>query len=558
MLRRLSIRDVVLIERLDMDFAAGLSVLTGETGAGKSILLDALGLVLGARADAGLIRAGAPQAVVTAEFEPPSATTAILDGILGEHGIATESPITLRRVLGGDGRNRAFVNDQPASATLLRRLGASLIEIQGQHAAHGLLDPSTHGPALDAFGGLEETVAATRMAHGAWRAAVRRLQEARQSLEAAQRDEEFLRHALEEIDALGPEPGEDLALAERRGQLQHHERVVEALREAAAELSGGRGVAGALRNAQRALERAASQAGGRLDECLTALDRAAVEVSEAQNAITAANREMDHDTDTLEQVEERLFALRALARKHQTTPEMLPALRESFAARVAALDAEGAGIAGLEQAATTARGEYRRLAGQLSEARRRAATRLDATITAELPPLKLEKAGFHTRIETLAEPEWGPGGTDRIAFEITTNPGTEPGSLARIASGGELSRFLLALKVALARVSSVPTLIFDEVDSGIGGATAAAVGARLRRLAGDLQVLVVTHSPQVAARGTHHWRVAKREAGGQVVTEVEALDGGAHREEIARMLSGSTITGAARAAADSLIAGVEA
>ncbi|HWK46017.1 MAG TPA: DNA repair protein RecN [Stellaceae bacterium] len=551
MLLGLTIRDVVLIDRLDLAFEGGLSVLTGETGAGKSILLDALGLVLGGRGDSALVRAGATQAIVGAEFDLPADHPA--RPLLTDQGIEVEDSLLLRRVLGVDGRSRAFVNDQPASIGLLRQLGETLVEIQGQFEQRGLLDPSTHGGVLDSYGGHYPYLEATRARWAEWTAARRSLAAAQAALAESLRDEEWLRHALAEFDALAPVEDEEDSLAERRALLMHREQVGEATETAYAELAGERGAERAMNAAARALDRVRDKSGSRLDTTIAALERGLVELAEAIALLQAATAETEAGGERLEKVEERLFALRALARKHGIAVDQLPALHRDLAARLAALDDGAGGIGRLEQAAKAARDAYGQAAENLAAARRGAAKRLDSAVQAELAPLKLERARFTTAIAPLPDTDWGPDGSERVTFEVATNPGTPAGPLAKIASGGELSRFMLALKVVLARVSSVPTIVFDEVDSGIGGAVAAAVGDRLQKLGDDLQVLVVTHSPQVAARGAHHWRVAKLQASQHTVTRVEPLSDTERREEIARMLSGETITAEARAAADSLL-----
>jgi DNA repair protein RecN (Recombination protein N) len=553
MLQALAIRDVVLIDRLDLTFERGLSVLTGETGAGKSILLDALGLALGARGDAGLIRKGAATATVTASFEPSPRHP--VRALLSEHGIEADGPVILKRVLGADGRGRAFVNDQPASVGLLRQIGALLVEIHGQFDNHGLLDNATHRAALDAFAGTGETVAEVGQLHAAWRAAGDAEADARAQAERAVQDADFLRHALEELDALDPRPGEEAELAEQRAMLGGREKLIEALNGALADLTAQKGVEGSLRAAQRQLERVLPQAAGRLDAAIAALDRAAVETVEAVAQIEAFGASIERDPQALERAEERLFALRALARKHRVEVDRLAALRADVARRLAAIDDREGHLAALAKTTAAARAEYLAAAEALSKAREAASDKLARAIARELPPLKLEKARFRARRETLPESGWHAEGIDRVVFEVATNPGSDPGPLDRIASGGELARFMLALKVVLARSTSAPTLIFDEVDAGLGGAAAAAVGERLARLAKDVQVLVVTHSPQVAARGSHHWRVAKSSRGATTTTTVESLNDGARREEIARMLSGASITAAARAAAESLLRG---
>jgi DNA repair protein RecN (Recombination protein N) len=558
MLRRLAIRDVVLIDRLDLDFAEGLAVLTGETGAGKSILLDALGLALGARADTALVRKGAAAAAVTAAFELPAGHPALARA--AEQGIAIEGDLLLRRVLGADGRSRAFVNDEPASVGLLRELGAMLVEVHGQFDAHGLLDPATHRQALDAYAGLDDQaagggpVAALGTRHAAWRAALDAAAEAEATLARAAEEEAFLTHALQELDALAPQAGEAEALAAKRALLAQGQKLGEAMEAALAELNAGKGAEGALRAAERALARVAPLAQGTLDKAVAALERAASEAADAAAEVEAVGQALDLDPQALERAEERLFALKALARKHHVEPDALAGLRESLRARLEALSDSGGTRKRLAAATAAARAAYVEEATRIAAARAEAAKKLDRAVARELTPLKLEKARFRTKIEALPEDAWGPEGIERIAFEVATIPGVEPGPLHKIASGGELARFMLALRVVLARTRATATLVFDEVDAGVGGATADAVGERLARLARDLQVLVVTHSPQVAARGLSHWRVVKKRAAGGLATAVEALAPPERREEIARMLSGSAVTDAARAAADSLLA----
>ncbi len=556
MLLGLSIRDVVLIDRLELEFANGLSALTGETGAGKSILLDALGLALGARGDSALVRRGAQGAGVTATFELPADHPAL--SLAREQGLEIDGPLLLRRTLGADGRSRAFVNDQPVSVGLLRDMGGAVVEIHGQFENQGLLDPSTHREALDLSGALDDRVGELAELYAAWRAAAAAEETARTAARQADSEQDFLRHAHGEIDALEPRPGEEAELASRRAFLAAREKLAEALNAATSELAHNKGVAGALRAAQRHLERVAQHAAGRLDAAVAALDRAAIEAAEAILQIDGFGAAIDVDSGALEQAEERLFALRALARKHRVNVDDLPALRDDMARRLSAIEDREANLAKLAAAAKSAEAAYRVGANDLSVARRAAANRLDKAVTRELGPLKLEKAKFRTSIEKLPDGEAGPHGVDRIAFEVATNPGATPGPLNRIASGGELARFMLALRVVLSRKGAAPTLVFDEVDSGIGGAVAAAVGERLARLAGEVQVLVVTHSPQVAARADHHWRVIKESRNGATITAVESLDTKSRREEIARMLSGAKVTDAARAAAASLIAGARA
>jgi DNA repair protein RecN (Recombination protein N) len=554
MLLGLTIRDVVLIDRLGLTFRSGLCVLTGETGAGKSILLDALGLALGRRAEAGLVRAGAKEALVSAEFSVGRNHPA--HAILREAGFTGDGEaIVMRRLVGADGRSRAFVNDEPASVGLLRELGDSLVEIQGQFEQRGLLDPANHRTILDAFAEHTVTVQAMAETWRDWREAQRREKEAARLLAASRDEEDLLRHHLAELDALAPEEDEEDRLAGRRSLLQSAERLAETLHEAIAELDGKGGAQAALARAARRLERARERAQGLLDAALAATERAASETAEALAALEATGREIELDPYALEKVEERLFGLRALARKHQVAIADLPRLRERMAARLAEIAAGSESVEHLAEAAAKARAGFIAAAETISRGRASAAARLDAAVAAEFAPLRLDKARFRTVLTTLDESEWSEHGCERVHFEVATNPGAAFGPLARIASGGELSRFMLALKLVLAGTSSVPTLIFDEVDSGIGGAVAAAVGERLQRLGTSLQVLVVTHSPQVAARGAYHWRVAKRLSARDTVTRVEELDEDRRQEEIARMLSGRNITAEARAAAASLIAG---
>lgn len=555
MLTSLSIRNVVLIDQLDLSFEPGLCVLTGETGAGKSILLDALGLALGGRSEARLLRAGTDQATVTAAFSiaPGHPVWPLLE----DQGIAVEpgEEIILRRQLAADGRTRAFINDQPASIGLLRQAGDLLIEIQGQFDQRGLLDPATHLGLLDAFAGLAEDAARARSAHSAWRRAEQDLREIEAHLAQARADEDFLRHAVAELDELAPESGEEERLQAERTLLMNRERLIEALNSALAEVTQPLAAEDALRQAARALERVADKAGGAFDEIIAAFDRAVAETADAITRLEQAGESMDVGAERLQLVDDRLFALRDVARKHRVEADALPALRDELTANLDALDSQSGDITRLAEIVEQSRRAYTDQARALSKKRAAAGAKLDKAVAGELPPLKLDRAAFVTRVETLDEADWGPAGMDRVTFEVATNPGAAPGPLNKIASGGELSRFMLALKVVLTRGSPVPTLVFDEVDSGIGGATAAAAGDRLLQLAATLQILVVTHSPQVAARGLSHWRVEKADSKGGVNTRVSQLDPAARREEIARMLAGRDITDEARAAADALIAG---
>ncbi|MCW3477616.1 DNA repair protein RecN [Limobrevibacterium gyesilva] len=559
MLTALSIRDVVLIERLDLSFGPGLTVLTGETGAGKSILLDSLGLAMGARSEAGLVRAGAEQASVAAVFAPPAGHPVYT--LLAEQGIAADDEIVLRRVVAKDGRSRAFANDQPVGAALLKRAAGLLAEVQGQHDQMGLADPAGHALLLDAFGVPDGLRAAVAAGHRAWRAAAAALEAAREAIAEAERDQEWLRHAVDELARLAPEDGEEERLAAERQRLQQGERRAAAIATALGELSSrdrrNPGPAASLRAAARALQRLTPandpDAANPAAPAMAALERAEEALAEAETLLTRLADEAEADPRLLEAAEERLFALRAAARKHGLQVMELPALLATLRDRLAALETGSARVEELEREAAATRASYAEACSRLSEARRAAAAKLDRAVARELPPLRLERARFVTDMSPLPESDWGAQGADAVRFLIATNPGQAPGPLAKIASGGELSRLMLALKVVLAGGSPVPTLVFDEVDSGIGGATAAAVGERLTRVAQRVQVLLVTHSPQVAARGAAHLRVAKTVAKGRAATHVQHLDGPERREEIARMLAGETVTAAARAAAESLL-----
>lgn len=559
MLTALAIRDVVLIERLDLAFDQGLTVLTGETGAGKSILLDSLGLALGARAESSLVRSAAEQATVTACFTLPD-DHAVTD-LLNEQGLAAEDEVVLRRIVSKDGRSRAFVNDQPVGVGLLKRIGELLVEVQGQHEQMSLADPSRHAGLLDAFGVLATARSTVAAAWRSWQDTVGRLEAAREAIAAAQRDEEWLRHAVEELATLAPMPDEEEKLASERQRLQHGQRRAEAIAAALAELTPrdrrSAGPAAALRAASRALQRLTppGQGAGSAEPALTALERAEEALAEAETLLTRLAADADIDPRQLEQSEERLFALRAAARKHGVQVADLAGLLDSLATRLAALETGEEEIIALEKACREGRAAYVAAAEALSAVRHAAAVKLQKAVAKELPPLRLDKARFFAEVTELPETGWGANGRDQVRFLIATNPGQEPGALAKVASGGELSRLMLAMKVVLSAGSAVPTLVFDEVDSGIGGATAAAVGERLARVAEDVQVLVVTHSPQVAARGSAHLRVAKAVAKDRTTTKVEMLVPNARREEIARMLAGETVSDAARAAADDLLRG---
>lgn len=556
MLRRLSIHDIVLANHLELAFHNGLGVLTGESGAGKSILLGALGLALGARADARLVRHGAAQATVSAEFDIAAdhPVRNLLEDRGLDGGIGADDCLILRRTLAADGGSRAFVNDVPVSVALLRELGEPLVEIQGQAESRGILNPACHRESLDAYGKLDKLIAKVGGRFEAWRNATMAEQAAAAELAKARQDEDHLRHALEELGALEPAPGEEQALTEERAFLRNATRLAEALKEVHDSITAERGIDDVLNAARRRLDREAEIAGGRLDGARRAMDAAAAEVTEATQQLRTVMEALEADPGRLDAVEERLFALKALARKHHTEVDGLAELRRRIARQVQSLDNSGQELERLARETAALRTAYVAAAQELTPARTRAASALDRAIAVEIRHLKLKHAVFHTRLDPLAEADWGPRGSERVSFEISTVPGTPPGPLARIASGGEAARFMLALRVVLASVRKVPTLIFDEVDSGISGAVAAAVGDRLALLGTNLQVLVITHSPQVAARGAHHWRVLKREDGATMVTVIDELNAKDRREEIARMLAGAKVTGEARAAAGRLLA----
>ena len=554
MLTALSIRNVVLIEALDLEFGPGLGVLTGETGAGKSILLDSLGLALGARADTGLVRQGEERASVTATFAEPDAGHP-LRSILAENGIELEpdEPLIIRRTLRADGGSRGFINDQPCSAGLLREIGGCLIEIHGQHDDRGLLNPRGHRALLDAFGRCDSGAVAA--AHEVWRTAEAALTKAREEVENAARDRDYLQHSIAELAAFDPQEGEEEALATERSDMQKGARLADELTTVGELLLGSEGGLAQLRQAARRLDRMAGEH-DLLAEALASLDRAVIEASEAEEKLAAAGEALSYDPDRLEAIETRLFDLRALARKHRVEPDQLGALYKEMAGKLARMDAGAEGLHQLEAELAAKASAYKAAAEKLSAERREAAARLDHAVAAELAPLKLDAARFRTVVEPLPEGQWGSGGADRVEFEISTNPGAPFAPLIKIASGGELSRFILALKVALAEEGGADTMIFDEIDRGVGGAVASAIGERLARLSQKNQLLVVTHSPQVAARGRTHMLIAKASDGAVTRTGVHALGDGDRREEIARMLSGAAITEEARAQADRLLEGV--
>ena len=547
MLRQLSIRNIVLVEQLELEFENGLGVLTGETGAGKSILLDALGLALGARADVGLVRSGEDSASVSAELELPSSHA--VHALLEEQGVDTAAgePLIVRRSLRSDGGSRAFLGTASVPAGLLRDLGAMAVEIHGQQDDRGLLNPRGHRALLDAFGQLDPGEV-----EALWTKVLEieaELLKAREELAAAERDREWLAHASSEIQALLPEEGEETRLTEERSAMQAGLRAGESLTGLDELLGGSEGALSLMRQAARRIERGGADH-PLLAEALEALDRALIEAADAEDRIAKAAEALAFDPARLEQVEARLFDIRGLARKHRVEPDALAALGEQMRLQLDAIESGEERIGELERNLLAARQSYSEAAGELSKDRKKAANRLDLAVASELPPLKLEAARFRTAI---APCEPGPSGTDRVEFEVSTNPGAPFGALTKIASGGELSRFILALKVALAEAGTAATMIFDEVDRGVGGAVASAIGERLARLARNSQVLVVTHSPQVAARASHHYRIEKSHGPEGTRTSVRKLSAEERREEIARMLSGASITKEARAQASRLL-----
>lgn len=554
MLSALSIRDIVLIEKLDLTFESGLTVLSGETGAGKSILLDALGLALGARGDSSLVRAGAERGTAAAAFSLPL-DHPILNH-LAEQAIEVEGDLTIRRIQNADGKSRAFINDQPVGVNLLRRVGSMLAEIHGQHDDRALVDVTLHRDLLDAFGGLQEQASGVAQAWQLWQEALAGAEKQRERLERARTEKEFLEYSVDELWKLAPRSDEEESLAERRQLLQHAEQFAALVKEAADTLSGGT-IGAELNAVLRKAERRRSQASGHLDSVCAALERVLAEMAEANNALNEAARKFDFQPSELEKAEERLFALRAAARKHKVAVSDLPDVLLRFEADLRSLnDGEGE-LRKLEEEERLARKDYEQAAAALSRARHEAARHLDKAVMAELPPLKLERARFETLVESDSLKAQSHG-VDRVEFMVTANPGLPVGPLIKIASGGELARFMLALKVVLAARGSAPTLIFDEIDTVVGGAVADAMGVRLSRLAQGLQVICVTHSPQVAARANHHLLISKMEektgAHPRAVTRVAPLTRQTRREEIARMLSGAHVTEEARAQADRLLA----
>ncbi|MBI2713509.1 MAG: DNA repair protein RecN [Rhizobiales bacterium] len=560
MLSRLSIRDIVLIDRLDIDFAEGLAVLTGETGAGKSILLDAFALALGARGDQTLVRQGIEQGQVIAVFEVARKhpARALLKAQNLANDIAAEDELILRRVQFSDGRTRAFVNDQPVSVQAMKQLGSALVEIHGQHDDRALVDAATHRRLLDAFGALEAEAAEVEMLWEARREAQAAADSHRAEVERAKREGDWLRHSVEELDKLAPQTGEETSLATRRAVMMQSEKVAEDLRDAHEAIAGANSSVPAFAGVIRRLERRAAQAPSLVEPAVKALDAALTALEETRGHLEAALRTADFDPMELERIEERLFALRAAGRKYNVPVDELAALARKYNADIALIDAGEERLKALDVAASQAEAAYRAAALALSQARAKAATALDKAVNGELTPLKLERAKFSTEIDSDAAAA-GPNGIDRVEFWVQTNPGTRPGPLMKVASGGELARFLLALKVVLADRGSAPTLVFDEIDTGVGGAVADAIGVRLARLARGVQVLAVTHAPQVAAQASRHYVISKDtlDKGKRVATRVAEVAEERRREEIARMLAGAEITNEARAAAERLIKAAE-
>jgi len=547
MLRQLAIRNVVLIDSLEIEFESGLGVLTGETGAGKSILLDALGLALGSRAETGLVRQGEDAASVSAEIELPAGHPALSS--LGEQGLESEpgEPLLLRRTLKSDGGSRAFIGPASVPAGTVRELAGLLIEIHGQHDDRGLLNPRGHRALLDSFGGIDTTAL-----EAAWAKVTEfehELAQARAVAAEAERDRDYLSHAVGEIEALGPQPGEETSLSEERAAIQAGAKAGEALQGLDELLGGSEGALALLRQAARKIERGAADHPA-LADALAALDRSLIEAHDAEDKIALAADALAHDPARLETVEARLFDIRGLARKHRVEPDALAELGERMKTQLSQIESASERIEAIDAELKQARLDYSRIAEEVSRKRHESAARLDSAVAGELAPLKLDAARFRT---SLGQSEPGPAGTDRVEFEVSTNPGAPFGPLTKIASGGELSRFILALKVALAEAGTAATMIFDEIDRGVGGAVASAIGERLARLAQSSQVLVVTHSPQVAARASHHYRIEKAHDANATRTIVRRLSADERREEIARMLSGTSITEEARAQASRLL-----
>jgi DNA repair protein RecN (Recombination protein N) len=555
MLIQLSIRDIVLIERLDLAFETGLSVLTGETGAGKSILLDSLSLALGGRGDGDLVRHGEDKGQVTAVFDIGMGHAA--RKLLRDNGIDDDGDLIFRRTQSADGRTKAFVNDQPVSVQLMRQAGQLLVEIHGQHDDRALVDTDAHRMLLDAFAGLNDEVQQLSGFYRTWRDTERSLKKQREKVENAAREADYIRSSVEELEALSPQDGEEDDLADRRSRMMKAERIAGDISEASEFLNGNASPVPHIASLVRRLERKSHEAPGLLEETVALLDAALDQLSNAQMEVEAALRKTEYDPKELERVEERLFALRAASRKYSVPVTGLPALAERMIVELADLDAGEERLAKLEAELGIAKTAFDGAARSLSDKRHHAGAALAAAVMAELPALKLERARFMVEISTSDEAATAEG-IDVVEFHVQTNPGTRPGSIMKVASGGELSRFLLALKVALADRGSAPTLVFDEIDTGVGGAVADAIGQRLKRLSDKVQVLSVTHAPQVAARAATHLLISKgpsKEGSEKIFTRVAAMAPKDRTEEIARMLAGASVTDEARAAAVRLLAG---
>ncbi len=551
MLQSLSIRNIVLIEQCDLAFAGGLCVLTGETGAGKSILLDSLGLVLGMRAEARLVRNGATQAGVTASFDISANSAAKL--ALTELGLEAEDEVIIRRSISPDGKTKCFVNDVPVSVAGLKALGETLVEVHGQHDGHGLLDSTTHRPMLDAYGELEKQVAGVGTAHGLWQSHKNALLAAEAALEQAAREKEYLEHMQKELGQLSPEQGEEEILADKRTTMMQGEKLADTLSDVQKELTNGKGAMGMMSTAQRTLARSSLGADGKFSAAVDALERACTSLGEAEESIEALIAASQYNPAELERIEERLFALRAAARKYNTTADGLAQLKSDVDGKLSGLREQQHTLGELQKKVEISRAEFVAKAETLRAARAKAVKKLEKAVAGELEGLKMGSTTFAIMMDALPEERWNAAGMDHVYFVASTNKGAAPAPLHKIASGGELSRFMLAMKVALAKVKSTSTLIFDEIDTGTGGAVADAIGQRLARLGGTHQVLVVTHLPQVAACGAHHLRVSKTEKKNATFTQVEVLDTQARREELARMLAGAEVTAEARKAAEKLL-----
>ena len=552
MLTGLSVRDIVLIEKLSLSFTGGLTVLTGETGAGKSILLDSLGLATGARADRGLVRQGSEQGTVIAEFDLLPIHPACVR-LLSEGLDAGDGTVILRRQITADGRSKAWVNDQPISRTLMAELGAMLLEVHGQHDDRTLLDLSVHRNLVDSYGGHQKAISVVAAAYKQLGVAKKNLEEAEAELLAVQKDEEFILHAQEELASLNPMTGEEEELANQRTLMMQGEKLLEDFKSYHKDLSGRQGIDSALRGVLRRMERTEGALSERLHPIIQSMDRASIEISEGVEELEKLITDIQFDPQDLDAIEERLFEIRRLARKHGCSPDQLADVYETFEDRAKALSTGDASVLEAKRILGEAADHMRASVEALRKARTVAARKLDMAVTAELPPLKLEKATFRTLVAPLEEKDWNQSGGERLSFEVKTNPNTPFGPMLKVASGGELARFILALKVVLAEVGCAPVMVFDEVDRGLGGATASAVGERLKRLSDSAQVLVVTHSPQVAACGDHQFQISKADHKAITYTSVNQLQESERREEIARMLAGAEITEAARAAADQLL-----